>query len=49
VPELDQWLRERVLMSQIIKQHLLRAQVCMKTQADKKRAEVSFEVGDKVF
>jgi hypothetical protein len=48
VPELDQWLQERVLMSQVIKQHLLRAQVPMKTQADK-RIEVSFEVGDKVF
>jgi hypothetical protein len=33
----------------VIKQHLLTAQIRMKTQADKKISDVSFEVGDKVF
>jgi hypothetical protein len=49
VPELDSWLKERELMSQVIKQHPLRAQMRMKVQADKHPSEVSYEVGDKVF
>jgi hypothetical protein len=48
-PELDNWLQERLLMVQAIKQHLLRAQQRMKIQADKNRPEVSFELGDEVF
>jgi hypothetical protein len=36
-------------MSVLIKQHLLRAQARMKQHADKKRSELSFSVGDKVF
>jgi hypothetical protein len=36
-------------MSRVIKQHLLRAQQRMKFQADKKRSEVHFQVGDQVF
>jgi hypothetical protein len=49
VPNLESWMQERELMQQVIKQHLLRAQVRMKSQADKHRSEVSFQVGDKVF
>jgi hypothetical protein len=36
-------------MSRVIKQHLLRAQQRMKFEADKKRSEVHFQVGDQVF
>jgi hypothetical protein len=39
VPDLEQWLKERELLSQLIKQQLLRAQQRMKTQADKNRTE----------
>jgi ribosomal protein L21E len=36
-------------MNEVIKQHLLRHQARMKSQADKNRTEVHFKVGDKVF
>ena len=36
-------------MSQVIRQHLLRAQQKMKKQVDKKRTDVEFQVGDSVF
>jgi hypothetical protein len=49
VQELNSWLQERELMSQVIKHHLLRAQERMKLQADKKRSEIHFDIGDKVF
>jgi len=49
VPELEEWLKERDLLSQIIKQHLLRAQQRMKVQADKGRSEHQFEVGSLVY
>ena len=49
VPELEEWLKERDLLSQIIKQHLLRAQQRMKVQADKGRSERQFEVGSLVY
>jgi hypothetical protein len=49
VQDLDSWLQERALMTDVVKQHLLRAQVRMKTQADKHRSEVQFSVGDQVF
>jgi len=49
VPELEEWLKERDLLSQIIKQHLLRAQQRMKVQADKERSERQFEVGSLVY
>lgn len=35
VPELHQWLEDRELMQSLVRQHLLRAQACMKHQADK--------------
>jgi hypothetical protein len=49
VQELDSWLQERELMSQVIKEHLLRAQSRMKHQDDKKRSEAQFVIGDKVL
>jgi hypothetical protein len=49
VPELSVWLQERKVMNQLIHHHLLRAKQCMKKQADKKRSERTFEVGDTVF
>ncbi|EMS51579.1 hypothetical protein TRIUR3_28386 [Triticum urartu] len=36
-------------MHEPIRQHLLRAHQCQKTQVDKQRAERSFAIGDKVF
>jgi hypothetical protein len=47
--ELDEWLRERAEMLPVIRQHLERAQRRMKQQADKKRMERSFAVGDWVY
>ena len=49
VPDLQFWLQERELMVSLLRQHLFRAQDRMKRQADKHRAERSFEVGDQVF
>jgi hypothetical protein len=47
--DLDAWLRERALVLPVIRQHLERAQMRMKKQADKKRLERSFNVGDMVY
>jgi hypothetical protein len=49
IPELHTWLEDRDLMHSLVKQHLARAQSRMKRQADKKRSERSFAVGDQVF
>jgi hypothetical protein len=55
VSELDQvqhigsWLQERKLMNELIRQHLLSAQVRMKSQADRHHSKVQFSVGDNVF
>ena len=49
VPELEAWLKERDLLSQLIKQQLLRVQQRMKSQADKGRSEREFSVGDMVY
>jgi hypothetical protein len=48
-PELSSWLSQREVMNKLIHQHLLRAQQRMKRQADKKRSEWQFSVGDNVF
>jgi hypothetical protein len=48
VPELSEWLHERELMQQLVRQHLLRAQERMKRQADKHRGERQFAGGDMV-
>jgi hypothetical protein len=49
VSSLDEWMKDRQLMTEVIKLHLHRATVRMKQQADKGRSEHSFEVGDLVF
>lgn len=49
VPDLAEWLKERAMVSGLLLQHLLRAQQRMKVQADKKRSEREFAVGDWVF
>jgi hypothetical protein len=49
VPDLEQWLTDRELLSQLVKQQLFRAQQRMKSQADKHRTEQEFKVGDSVF
>jgi hypothetical protein len=49
VTELSDWLRERELMTKVIKFHLIRACDRMKKQADKHRSERSFEVGESVY
>ena len=47
--DLQQWLNDRLVVMESVKQHLLRAQQRMKHQADKHRSDRSFAVGDKVF
>jgi ribosomal protein L21E len=49
VPDLETWIQERELLSELIKQQLLRAQHRMKHQADTHQYERSFEVGDRVY
>ena len=46
---LDEWLANKSLMTNLIQQHLARAQKRMKTQADKGRSERQFAVGDWVY
>ncbi|KAD4888237.1 hypothetical protein E3N88_20310 [Mikania micrantha] len=47
--DLDQQLLARDAMLKLLKANLQKAQVRMKNQADQKRRELSFEVGDSVF
>ncbi|KAM0872306.1 hypothetical protein ACQ4PT_038804 [Festuca glaucescens] len=47
--DLATWLEERSLMQGLLKQHLERARQIMKDQADKKRSDRQFAVGDWVF
>ena len=47
--ELTDWLEDKLVMQNLIKQHLLLAQRCMKDQADKKRSERTFQIGDWVY
>jgi len=49
VPELEQWLKERELLTVLIQQQLQRAQQRMKAQADKGRSEREFAPGDLVY
>lgn len=46
VPDLQVWLKERQVMTQLVQQHLHRAQNRMKIMADKNRTERSFFIGD---
>ena len=47
--DLTQWLGDRALMHQVIRDNLQRAQHRMKQQADKHRLECEFEVSDWVY
>lgn len=49
VPDLEEWLKERAMITSLLRQHLLRVQQRMKFQVDKKRSERVFAVGDWVF
>jgi hypothetical protein len=48
-PDLEQWLQDRTTMQEVIKHNLQRAQIRMKTQANKHRQEREFNVGDWVY
>jgi hypothetical protein len=47
--DVQQWLDQRLVITESVRQHLLRVKQRMKRQADKKRTERSFSVGDRVF
>jgi len=47
--EVDAVLGEHATMLSSVRQHLLRAQQRMKHQADKRRSERSFQIGDYVY
>jgi hypothetical protein len=47
--DLDQWLTERRLLEDVVKDHLHRAQQRMKHYADKNRSERVFAIGDLVY
>jgi hypothetical protein len=47
--KLEEWLAERSNMNDLIRQHLVRAQSMMKKQADKRRSDHEFAVGDMVY
>jgi hypothetical protein len=49
LPNLEEWLRERALMTKLLQHHLERVHQRMKLQADKGRTERTFEVADWVF
>lgn len=49
VPDLQEWLRDRKFMHQLIQQHLHRAQQQMKAYADKNRSFREFQPGDWVY
>lgn len=49
VPPLQEWLEERRLVQELLQHNLNHAQQQMKIQADKKRTERTFSVGDAVF
>jgi hypothetical protein len=46
---LASWLSSKHLMSELVRQHLERAKLRMKRQADKGRSERTFVVGDWVY
>lgn len=48
-PDLMEWLEERQVITALLRQQLERAKQRMKSQANKKHSERSFEVGDSVF
>lgn len=49
VPDLTEWLQEHQIITNLLRQHHLRAQQRTKSQADKHRSDRVFAVGDWVF
>jgi hypothetical protein len=49
IPDLQQWLRDREMMIELLRQHLERQNLRMKHQADKHQTEMHFTVGDWVY
>ena len=49
ISDLTEWLRDRELMTKLVKQHLYRAKQRMKKQADEHRSELEFQVDEWVF
>lgn len=49
ISDLFAWLTKRNLLNKLIQQQLLRAQQRMQNQADKRRSEREFQVGDMVY
>lgn len=49
VSDLSSWLADRTLMTDVIRLHLNRAKQRMKCQADTKRSERQFQVGESVY
>jgi len=49
IPDQQQWLTDRKMMTQLLQQQLIRAQQRQKFQADKNRSERSFTVGEMVY
>jgi hypothetical protein len=47
--EIEQWMRERNLLNEVVQHNLSRAQLRMKQHADKNRSERQFSVGDMVY
>ena len=45
----QQWLDQRLVVTELVRQHLLRAQQRQKAYANKHRTERVFAVGEKVF
>jgi hypothetical protein len=48
-PNLLTWVQEREVITDLRQQHLHRAKICMKKQADQHRSERQIAVGDQVF
>lgn len=49
VPDLEQWLKEKDEMNELMQQNHLRAQQTITSQPDKQRTERSFNVADQVY
>ena len=49
VSDVATWMKERAIMTQLLHQHLERAQHRMKHHADKHRTDRHFDVGDQVY
>lgn len=49
VTDVQVWLEERTVMQELLRQHLERVRLRMKHQADKKRTERTFAVGEFVY